>query len=223
MIKPPYRVFIVDDHSLFRESLSALANRWDSFTVVGDANSGEQAIQFCEREIPSPDIVLLDIAMPGIGGLKAARQILADHPDIKIVMLTMSGDENDVLEAMSFGAKGYISKDVCGSRLHDYLLDVINGELAISSSIAARVIRAYYDGTQERDVNTKPKKPDSLTPREKEVLHFLVEGLSNREIGEHLHISEPTVKKALSRIMDKLQQHNRVQTAVYAIREDLCS
>jgi two-component system NarL family response regulator len=222
MAEPLYRVFIADDHSLFRESLTALVSRWESFRIVGDANSGEQAVRFCKNEDSSPDIVLMDITMPGIGGLEAARQILADHPDIRVVMLTMSNDESNVFEALSFGAKGYISKDVCGTRLRDYLLDVMNGEMAISSSIAAKVLRDYYDHAKGRADNQKPKGPGSLTPREKEVLQLLVEGLSNSEIGKHLHISEPTVKKDLARIMDKLQQHNRVQTAVYALRQGLC-
>jgi DNA-binding NarL/FixJ family response regulator len=219
MTKNKLKVLIADDHTLFRESLIALIDRWDDFRIIGDVSNGEEAIEFCKT--CAPDIVLMDICMPGKSGLDAGRYLLESYPDVKLVMLTMSADENDVFEAFRQGACGYILKDVSGTSLHDKLQDVAHGKITISSSIATKILTEFGDLTSKFSDYKHLKNFHELTLRERDILRLLVEGLSNCEIGLQLYISEQTVKKNLGRIMEKLQLNNRVQTAVYAVRKGL--
>lgn len=213
------RVLIADDHTLFRDGLLALINRWDGFTVVASAETGEEAVRLCQQLVP--DLVLMDVRMPGIGGVEATRRITASSPSARVVMLTMSADEDDLFAALHTGARGYVLKDVGWARLRDFLGGVMKGGVAFSGSIAAKVLAELESRPAPRlDVRKLPANA-VLTPREGDILRLLVDGLSNAEIGLTLHLSEQTIKKDLGRVMDKLQVTNRVQAAVYGVREGL--
>ena len=209
----PTAVLVVDDHALFREGMGALIDRWDEFSVAGLARDGEDAVRLAQRL--RPDLVLMDVRMPGIGGVEAARRITAEDAGVRVVMLTMSNLGEDVFLALRSGAHGYLSKNEPPERLRDYLAGVMRGEVALSSAIAAKVLAEF--GTTPGG-GLSPRAADHLSPRERDVLRLLVEGLSNDEIAAELSLSEGTVKKHLGRVMTKLHMRNRVQVAVYSVR-----
>jgi DNA-binding NarL/FixJ family response regulator len=163
----------------------------------------------------------MDVRMPAMDGIEATRRITESYPNVRVVMLTMSADDDDLFAALNNGARGYVLKDVGWVRLRDFLSGVMRGEAAFSSSIAARVLAEFDKRTVGNPVVRAANEPVSLTPREGDVLRLLVDGLSNAEIGQELHLSEQTIKKDLGRVMDKLQVKNRVQAAVYTIRKGL--
>jgi DNA-binding NarL/FixJ family response regulator len=212
-------VLIADDHTLFRDGLAALINRWDGFAVVGSAAGGEEAVRLCQSL--APDLVLMDVRMPDMGGVEATRLITTSHPDVRVVMLTMSAAEEDLFAALRNGARGYVLKDVGWARLRDFLTSVMHGEAAFSGPIAAKVLAEFDDRTTRGIPDRKPGLSTALTPREADIMRLLVDGLSNAEIGLTLHLSEQTIKKDLGRVMDKLHVKNRVQAAVYTVRRGL--
>ena len=211
----PTRVLIVDDHRLFRDGLAALIARWDDFDLVGSAADGADGVELARRL--APDLVLMDVRMPGMDGVEATARIHEHRPATRIVMLTTSSLGEDVFNALRNGAHGYVIKDEPAERLHAYLQAVMRGEVALSSAIAGRVL------AQLSVVNTRssPAPVSVLTSREREVLRQLVDGLTNEEIAVNLNVSEATVKKHLGRVMTKLHLDNRVQLAVYSVREGL--
>ncbi len=208
-------VLVVDDHRLFREGLAALIERWPDFALVGSAPDGEQGVELARRL--APDLVLMDVRMKGMDGVEATRLIHDCRPSTRVVMLTMSNLGEDVFHALRNGAHGYLSKDEPAERLHDYLVEVMNGEVALSSAIAGRVLAEF---SRAPSPNRSPAA-NVLTSRERDVLRQLVDGLSNEEIAHALGVSEATVKKHLGRVMTKLHLDNRVQLAVYSVREGL--
>ncbi len=214
MVERPTRVVIVDDHRLFRDGLAALIARWDDFELVGSAADGAEGAELVRRV--APDLVLMDVRMPGIDGVHATARIHEFRPSTRIVMLTTSSLGEDVFNALRNGAHGYVIKDEPAERLRAYLQAVMRGEVALSSAIAGRVL------AQLSVVNsTSPAPVTVLTSREREVLRQLVDGLTNEEIAQSLNVSEATVKKHLGRVMTKLHVDNRVQLAVYSVREGL--
>ena len=214
MPERPTRVLIVDDHHLFRDGLGALIARWDDFELVGSAADGAQGVELARRL--APDLVLMDVRMPGMDGVDATARIHEHRPSTRIVMLTTSSLGEDVFNALRNGAHGYVVKDEPAERLRAYLQAVMRGEVALSSAIAGRVL------AQLSAVNsTSPAPVTVLTSREREVLGQLVDGLTNDEISMSLNVSEATVKKHLGRVMTKLHLDNRVQLAVYSVREGL--
>jgi two-component system NarL family response regulator len=210
----PTHVLIVDDHHLFRDGLGALIARWDDFELVGSAADGAEGVELARRL--GPELVLMDVRMPGMDGVDATARIHEHRPSTRIVMLTTSSLGEDVFNALRNGAHGYVVKDEPAERLHAYLQAVMRGEVALSSAIAGRVL------AQLSAVNSKSPAPVTvLTSREREVLRQLVDGLTNDEIAMSLNVSEATVKKHLGRVMTKLHLDNRVQLAVYSVREGL--
>jgi DNA-binding NarL/FixJ family response regulator len=210
----PTRVLIVDDHRLFRDGLAALIARWDEFDLVGSAPDGVEGVELARRL--APDLVLMDVRMAGMDGVEATARIHEHRPSTRIVMLTTSSLGEDVFNALRNGAHGYVIKDEPAERLRAYLQAVMRGEVALSSAIAGRVL------AQLSVVNSVSPAPVTvLTSREREVLRQLVDGLSNEEIAISLNVSEATVKKHLGRVMTKLHLDNRVQLAVYSVREGL--
>lgn len=208
-------VLVVDDHRLFREGLAALIDRWPEFRLIGSASSGEEAVDLAARLDPA--LVLMDVRMDGIGGVEATRRIHERRPATKVVMLTMSDLGEDVFHALRNGAHGYLSKDEPAERLHELLTSVMRGEVALSTTIAGKVLAEFSGGT------LRDERPRSvaLTQRERDVLRHLVDGLSNEEIAVELSMSEGTVKKHLGRVMTKLHMKTRVQVAVYSVRQGL--
>jgi len=210
-------ILLVDDHMLFLEGMRSLIADWEDFDVVGTASNGREAVELCRNLMP--DLVLMDINMPELNGLQATEIIGREMPATNVVILTMSEKEKYLFEAIKAGARGYILKDTPVRRLHDQLRGVMRGDAALSGPIAAKML-------QEFNRNKKGKKgvgfdQEPLTEREVNILQYIVEGLSNQEIADKLVISEQTVKKHLSNILQKLHLNNRVQIAVYALREGL--
>lgn len=213
----PTTVLVVDDHALFRDGLTALISRWDDFVVVGTAADGAEAIRLA-RSL-RPGLILMDVRMEPVGGVEATAAITAADPDVRVVILTMSSLGEDVYQALRNGAHGYLSKDERADRLHEYLAGLMRGEAAMSSTIAARVLAEF--GLPGGCGTPVPPAHERLTHRERDVLRFLVDGLSNEEIAQQLFLSEATVKKHLGSIMTKLHVRNRVQVAVFGVRQGI--
>ena len=204
------RILVADDHPMFRAGVvSSLASNED-FEVVGEGSSADEALQLAEKF--QPDVCLLDIAMPG-GGLVAAREITAALPQTKVVMLTVSEDEDDLLAAMKAGASGYVLKGAAASELMNVLKTVNAGEVYVAPGLAWGLLREM----------SKPRSAplDELSTREHEVLELVAAGLSNQEIGERLGLAEKTIKHYMTSILGKLRVRSRVEAALLAYREGL--
>jgi len=205
------RVVLADDHPLFRDGVASLLGAW-GHEVVGMAGDGEEAVALVERL--RPDLVLMDVAMPGVTGLEATRQLAASRPETAIVMLTASEDEDDLFAAMKSGARGYLLKNLEAAQLRAMIEAVERGEAAISPVTAARIIAEFARPAA-------PPSPDKLTERETAVLRLVVAGQRNKEIGAQLGISENTVKFHLRNILEKLHAESRTEVAARAVREGL--
>lgn len=205
----PIRVLIADDHPLFREGVVRALESESDLSVVGQAASGEEALRLARALLP--DVVLLDIGMPGWGGLVTAEKIGTACPAAKIVMLTVFEDEDKLLAALKAGARGYVLKGVSARELSNVVRAAAAGEVYVSPSLAAGMLIALTRG--------RPPDPlHELTDREREILKLIGEGLTNREIGERLHLSEKTVKHYITNILQKLQVRSRVEAALLASR-----
>jgi len=213
-VKQPIRVLVVDDHLLFRRGvLAALASR-PHIEVVGEAGDGEEAIQLARQT--QPDVILMDIAMPVCSGLEATRQIKRELPRIKIIMLTVSEEDEALFEAVRAGAEGYLLKDLKVNQLFEAIESVVRGEAPLSGAIAAKLLREFQRSIPSHAAPSE--LTETLSERELEILTLVGQGLSNREIADRLYISESTVKNHLRTILDKLHLRNRIQAAIYASR-----
>lgn len=209
------RVLICDDNGLFRDGLVGLLGRLDDIEVVGSAGGGDEAVR--RAPVLRPDVVLMDIDMPGIGGVEAARQILAAVPGVAICMLTVSEQERDLFAAVRAGARGYLAKSVELDTLASTIRTLADGGALVSPHLARDLLDAFAQFSPPvRDTAT-----DRLTPREREILALVGRGMSNPEIGERLVIAENTVKVHLRNILDKLQIHSRAQAAAIAAQAGL--
>ena len=211
------RIVIVDDHALFRDGLATILDAEDDLEVVGQGCSAEEAIQLSKNL--TPDIILLDLDMPG-GGLNAASVISNENSNTKIVVLTASEEDNNLLNALKIGAQAYILKGVAARELLRILRMVIDGENYVPPALAASML------LEMNMSKTRPRKDiqnpiDSLTSREKDILEGLAKGLSNKEIGRNLFLSEKTVKHYITIILQKLQVRNRVEAALLAQKREL--
>ena len=213
----PMRVLLVDDHALFRKGLASLIDTLEDMEVVGEAGGGREALERA-REL-MPDLILMDIQMPGWNGLKAARLIKEEMPYVKIVMLTISDKEEDLFEAIKNGAEGYLLKDIEPEELIGLLRGVYRGEAPISRQTAAAILGEFARLAQKE--TWVPIAGDGITPREREVLQLVAQGATNKKIASQLFIAENTVKNHLRNILAKLHLENRVQAAAYALREGL--
>jgi len=208
------RIVIVDDHPLFREGVAGVLVSEPDIDVVGQGSSAAEAVQLATDLLP--DIILLDIAMPG-GGVQAARQIAASCPFTKIVMLTASEDEEDVTAALKAGARAYILKGVPARELVHIIRSVWAGEVYVTPALAVSLL-----SEMTKPVIAEPPRRTSvadLTERERQILERVAEGLSNKEIGAQLYLSEKTIKHYMTNILQKLQVHNRVEAALLAQKE----
>jgi DNA-binding NarL/FixJ family response regulator len=204
----------VDDHALFRDGVASLLLAW-GHEVVGQAADGNQAIEMVDET--SPDVVLMDVRMPNVSGIEATAEIKARHPEVAIVMLTVSEEEADLFRAIKAGAQGYLLKNLEAPQLRSMLEGVARGEPAISPGTAARIIDEFL---RTRD-GTAPAPTQRLTDREVQVLELVTDGQRNREIAVELGISENTVKFHLKNIVEKLHAQNRAELAARAVREGL--
>ncbi len=223
------RVVIADDHRLFRDGLRGTLEE-AGMEVVGEACDGAEAVELA-REL-DPDVVVLDLNMPGVTGLEALRQIERSSPQVQAVVLTVSAADTDVLEALAAGACGYLLKDTRADRLADGVRQAAEGHMVLSSDVA-QALTAYVRAGAETAVAEAASsqeaaekrgaegKPLALTPREEEVLRLIAGGADNVAIGLELSISPHTVKQYVTNIFEKLGVRSRVQAAVYAVRTGL--
>jgi len=213
----PMRILLVDDHVLFRRGVAALLSTRTELEVVGEAGDGQAALERARATLP--DVVLMDISMPECGGIEATRLIKSEMPHVKIIMLTVADDDQNLFQAIKSGAQGYLLKDLEPEQLYDMLDRVGRGEAPMSGVMAAKILQEFSrpspEGSQEAAVKT------ALSAREIGVLELVVAGLSNNEIALELSVSENTIKIHLRNILEKLHLENRIQAAVYAVRRGL--
>lgn len=205
----PIRVLLADDHPLFREGVAHSLRSDPGLEVIAEVGSGEEAIATARRL--HPDLVLLDIAMPGMGGIAAAAQIALDLPQTRIMILTVVEDHDSLLAAMKAGAHGFLLKGVSASELRLIVRRVASGEAYITPALAGELLAEL----------SRPPAPDpitALTAREAEILTLIGRGLTNREIGARLHLAEKTVKHYVTVVLEKLQVRNRTEAALLAAK-----
>jgi DNA-binding NarL/FixJ family response regulator len=211
------RVMIADDHALFRQGLKIVLDNESDLSVVAEASDGEEA---CEKAIAeTPDIVLMDVRMPRLSGIDAAARLKQELPTSKIVMLTVSDDEQDLFEAIKAGASGYLLKEIDPSEIAGAIRQIQGGQSLLSPSMASKLLNEFATMTKKPD--DRAYEPPKLTDREMEVLRYVAQGLSNKEIAKALFISENTVKNHIRNILEKLHLHSRMEAVIYAVREKL--
>ncbi len=210
------RLLLADDHTLFRSSLRSLLEA-RGLEVVGEAADGRQALDLAARL--RPDLVLMDLSMPVLDGIEATRQLTAQQPEVKVVILTASMEDEDLFEALRAGAHGYLLKNLEADSFFDLLDRALAGEPALTPQLSRKVLQAF-----SKPAATRPphEDPDALTDREREVLELMVDGVtSNRQLAKRLDISENTVKFHVRNILDKLHLHNRAQAVSHALRHGM--
>ena len=209
----PVRIVVIDDHTLFRRGIIALLARVSDFAVVGEAADGFDGIKAVAAQ--RPDVVLLDLNMPGISGIETLHAILREVPALPVVMLTVSEQGEDLMAALKGGAQGYLLKNIDSDFLVDAIRRAAAGESVMSPEMSARLLRELRVGA------TTPAA--ALSPREREILTFLARGASNKEIARTLDVAESTVKIHVQHILRKLQLSSRVQAAVWAIEHGIAA
>jgi DNA-binding NarL/FixJ family response regulator len=207
------RVLVADDHSLFRDGIASLLQA-AGFDVVGQAEDGLGAVEAAKRL--RPDLVLLDIAMPHMDGLEALHRIKEALPETRVVMLTVSDEDDDLFEAIRAGAQGYLLKNMTADEFFEMLAGLERGEAALTRRTATRLMKGFADLPHER---VRPES--SLTARERELLGLMAQGGSNKSIARDLSISENTVKYHVRNILQKLDVQNRTEAVSYAINAGL--
>jgi DNA-binding NarL/FixJ family response regulator len=214
----PIRVLVVDDHALFRRGLILVLESEDDIEVVGEGGDGEEAL---ERAVDAaPDVVLMDVRMPRRNGIEATRSLLEIHPTVRVLMLTVSDEEDDLYEAIKAGASGYLLKEISIEEVADAVRAVVQGQTLISPSMASKLIVEFNNLARRAEEKQKVPVP-RLTARELEVLSLVAKGLTNRDIATTLFISENTVKNHVRNILEKLQLHSRMEAVLFAVRENL--
>ncbi|WP_106397613.1 response regulator [Actinocorallia populi] len=215
----PIRVLIVDDHALFRRGLEMVLSGEPGIEVIGEGGDGLEAVQKA-RDL-TPDVILMDIRMPRRGGIEACAAIKEAVPSAKIVMLTISDEEEDLFEALKAGATGYLLKEIAIDEVPHAVRAVHGGQSLISPSMASKLISEFTALAKRSEERQQQVPAPRLTDREMEVLRLVARGLGNREIARELFISENTVKNHIRNILEKLQLHSRMEAVVYAVREKL--
>lgn len=206
-----FRVLIVDDSEMAREGMRMILESDPAFIVVAEGKSGEEAIALSEQWMP--DLVLMDIQMPGMGGLEATRRLKEKYPYLKVVMVTVSDDIAHLFDALKKGAQGYLLKNLKPEAWHEYLKAIADDEAPMTRELAFRILKEFSP------MGAGGPQHNPLTGREREILGLVAKGLSNKEISSALDISEHTVKNHLKNILQKLQLDNRVQLARYAYEQ----
>ncbi|HEU4522620.1 MAG TPA: response regulator transcription factor [Thermoanaerobaculia bacterium] len=208
------RILIADDHSLFRDGLGSLLGA-QGHEIVGEAKNGREAIELARRI--NPDMVLMDVSMPELDGVSATRMLVAEMPDIKVVILTASEDDATLFDAIKAGASGYLLKNLEADDFFSLLDRASRGEPALTPALARRLLQEFAKPAEKQ-----AEEEEALTPREREVLELMVEGVtSNRKLAKRLDLSENTVKFHVRNILDKLRLHDRAQVVGYALRKKM--
>jgi DNA-binding NarL/FixJ family response regulator len=209
-VESPIRVVIADDHAVVREGLRTFLGMHPDIEIVGEVTNGVEAIAEVSRL--HPDVVLMDLVMPQVDGVEATRRIMAEHPDVKVIVVTSFADDDKIYPAIRAGAVSYLLKDAHPTAIVEAVRAAIRGESRLAPEVTQRLVNAQADGGDPTG---------DLTARELEVLACLGKGLSNRDIGEKLFISQKTVKTHVSNILDKLDCTDRTQAALFAARHGL--
>jgi DNA-binding NarL/FixJ family response regulator len=212
----PVRVLLADDHALVRAGIRALLEGLEGVAVVAEAGNGGEVLELARKH--RPDVVLLDISMPGIGGLEASAQLKQELPEVRVVMLSMHANEEYVLQALRAGAVGYMLKDSATAELELALQAVMQGETYLSPPISKQVVEGYV-----QRVGAEQPAADHLTPRQRQVLQLIAEGLSTKEIAYRLELSVKTVETHRAQLMERLQIRDIAGLVKYAIRNGLVS
>jgi DNA-binding NarL/FixJ family response regulator len=213
------RVLICDDHALFRRGLIMVLDEEEGIEVMAEAADGAEAIALATRH--APDVVLMDVRMPEISGIEATRAIREEMPATRIIMLTVSDDEDDLFEAIKAGATGYLLKEISIDEVADAIRSVVTGRSLLSPQMAAKLITEFSALAQRAEGVPPGATAPRLTERELEVLGHVAGGGSNKEIAAELGISENTVKNHVRNILEKLHLHSRMEAVMYAVREKL--
>ncbi|MEE9399144.1 MAG: response regulator transcription factor [Dehalococcoidales bacterium] len=210
------RVLLADDHLILREGIRSLLEKVPDIEMIGEADDGNEAIAKVEQLLP--DVVLMDITMPGVNGLEATQQIKRAHPSVKVLILTMHETDQYLSEMLEAGASGYVVKTTTSSELISAIRAVHQGDVHLYPSIARMLVEDYL-----QKVRTGEEKAsyDGLTPREREILMYIAEDKQNKEIAELLSISVRTVQAHRTNLMDKLGAHDRTELVKYAIRKGI--
>jgi len=211
------KVLLVDDHALFRKGIASLLSELEELEIIGEASNGEEGV--AKAKELKPDIVIMDVEMPEMNGVEAVKQVKETLPECKVVMLTISDDDDNLFKSIKNGAQGYLLKSMDPDDLIEEIRGLLKGEAALSKTIASKILREFTN------LSKKQKEVDhhkfNLTEREAEVLIQVAQGITNKEIAAKLAITENTVKNHLCNIMEKLHLENRVQLATFAWREGL--
>ena len=209
------RIALVDDHTLFRSGLKALLSRQADFEVVGEASDGLEGVKLVEQV--KPDLVLLDLDMPVMHGKEALAQIISEHPELAVLMLTVSEDGNDLTECMRLGARGYLLKNINTEFLLQSIYKAVDGDSVLSPEMTSKLVSQLRSPV----VSADDQALASLTQRERETLRHLAQGASNKVIARAMNVAESTVKVHVQNILRKLELHSRVQAAVFAVEHGL--
>ncbi len=211
------RLLIVDDHKMVRQGLRALLGDCSDFVVVGEAEDGAEALTRA-RQL-RPDVILMDLRMPGVDGLQATANIRRELPEVKIVVLTVHGDDSElVFRALKAGAVGYVPKIGDIEEVMRAIRAVVQGQAFVAPPSLTSLVKLIVKTSETPPTNGKEQASEQLSAREREILELVAQGHSNREIAERLYVSESTVRSHLHNILSKLQLQNRVQAAAYVLR-----
>ncbi|MFZ4895640.1 response regulator [Plantibacter sp. Mn2098] len=224
MTTSPIRILLVDDQQLIRLGFGLVLGAEDDLEVIGEAASGEEAVRLAAEL--RPDVILMDVRMPGLDGIGATQRIVAEQPDSRIIILTTFDLDEYAFAALRAGASGFLLKDAVPAELTSAIRSVHSGDAAVSSRVTKRMLELFADElpadtdatTADADQNSEL---DELTPRERDILIAMAEGLSNAEIAAHFVLSESTVKTHVGRVLMKLQLRDRVQAVIFAYRHGL--
>jgi DNA-binding NarL/FixJ family response regulator len=211
-----HQLFIVEDHQLFREGLKAMLSKREDIEIVGEAEDGLEAVRRIRKA--TPELVLLDLSMPKMGGISVMKEVKRELPETRILALTIHESDQYVLEAFEAGADGYCIKDASRKELMLAIDSLLEGKTYISPGISDQVMEGYLSGRKTLKENSRW---DTVTQREREVLKLLAEGYTNKDIGEFLHISVKTVEKHRANLINKLDLHNIAQLTAFAIENGL--
>jgi len=219
VIKGPVRIMLVDDQPMFRGAIAALVDAQDDMTVVGEAENGLEAVEKARQVLP--DLIMMDVEMPVMNGVEATRLIRQQLSTVKVIMLTVSETDEHVFDAIRFGAHGYLLKDLRPEQLYEMIRSVMRNETPLAPAIAGRLLAEIKNGATKRSTSPTAPHGPPITRRELEILQLVAEGLSNKEVGKKLSITEGTVKNHVHNALEKLHMENRIQATAYIVRQGL--